>query len=210
MNKYLKYLLITIGVGGVLFATAYFIRTNATPLTVFETETLFRTSIRETTLVTGKIIPQDEVEIKPQIPGIIQMIAVEEGDHVNTGDLLARVKVVPNEQTLNSAQGRVENAKLIVVNSEKDFARNQQLYEKGILSERDFNAAELSYKQAKQELANVENDLKIIREGSTGGDRSANTNIRATVSGTVLEVPCLLYTSPSPRDYAASRMPSSA
>ena len=104
MNKYLKYLLITIGVGGVLFATAYFIRTNATPSTVFETETLFRTSIRETTLVTGKIIPQDEVEIKPQIPGIIQMIAVEEGDLVNTGDLLARVKVVPNEQTLNSAQ----------------------------------------------------------------------------------------------------------
>ena len=101
MNKYLKYLLITIGVGGVLFATAYFIRTNATPSTVFETETLFRTSIRETTLVTGKIIPQDEVEIKPQIPGIIQMIAVEEGDLVNTSDLLARVKVVPNEQTLN-------------------------------------------------------------------------------------------------------------
>jgi HlyD family secretion protein len=168
MNKYLKYLLIIIGVGGVLFATSYFIRTNATPSTVFETETLFRTSIRETTLVTGKIIPQDEVEIKPQIPGIIQMIAVEEGDLVNTGDLLARVKVVPNEQTLNSAQGRVE---------------------KGILSERDFNAAELSYKQAKQELVNVENDLQIIREGSTGGDRSANTNIRATVSGTVLEVP---------------------
>ena len=189
MNKYLKYLLIIIVVGGVLFATAYFIRTNATPSTVFETETLFRTNIRETTLVTGKIIPQDEVEIKPQIPGIIQMIVVEEGDLVNTGDLLARVKVVPNEQTLNSAQGRVENAKLVVVNAEKDFARNQQLYEKGILSERDFNAAELSYKQAKQELVNVENDLQIIREGSAGGDRSANTNIRATVSGTVLEVP---------------------
>ena len=189
MNKYLKYLLIIIVVGGVLFATAYFIRTNATASTVFETETLFRTNIRETTLVTGKIIPQDEVEIKPQIPGIIQMIVVEEGDLVNTGDLLARVKVVPNEQTLNSAQGRVENAKLVVVNAEKDFARNQQLYEKGILSERDFNAAELSYKQAKQELVNVENDLQIIREGSAGGDRSANTNIRATVSGTVLEVP---------------------
>ena len=119
MNKYLKYLLIIIGVGGVLFATAYFIRTNSTPSTVFETETLFRTNIRETTLVTGKIIPQDEVEIKPQIPGIIQMIAVEEGDLVNTGDLLARGKVVPNEQTLNSAQGRVENAKLVVVNAEK-------------------------------------------------------------------------------------------
>ena len=189
MNKYLKYLLIAAGIGGVLFATAYFIRTNATSSIVYETETLFTTSILETTLVTGKIIPQDEVEIKPQIPGIIQMIAVEEGDLVNTGDLLARLKVVPNEQTLNSAKGRVENAKLVLTNAEKDFARNQQLYDKGILSERDFNAAELSYNQAKQELVNVENDLQIIREGSTGGDSSANTNIRATVSGTVLEVP---------------------
>ena len=189
MNKYLKYLLIAAGIGGILFATAYFIRTNATSSIVYETETLFTTSILETTLVTGKIIPQDEVEIKPQIPGIIQMIAVEEGDLVNTGDLLARLKVVPNEQTLNSAKGRVENAKLVLTNAEKDFARNQQLYEKGILSERDFNAAELSYNQAKQELVNVENDLQIIREGSTGGDSSANTNIRATVSGTVLEVP---------------------
>ena len=86
MNKYLKYLLIAAGIGGVLFATAYFIRTNATSSIVYETETLFTTSILETTLVTGKII-LNEVEIKPQIPGIIQMIAVEEGDLVNTGDL---------------------------------------------------------------------------------------------------------------------------
>jgi len=189
MKKILKYLIITFGIGGILFATAYFIKTNATSSTVYETETMFVTNISQTTLVTGKIIPQDEVEIKPQISGIIQMIAVEEGDKVNTGDLLARIKVVPDEQTLNSAKGRVENAKLVAFNAEKDFTRDKKLYEKGILSERNFNAAELRYQQAKQELINVENDLKIIKEGSAGGATSANTNIRATVSGTILEIP---------------------
>ena len=168
MKKILKYLIITFGIGGILFATAYFIKTNATSSTVYETETMFVTNISQTTLVTGKIIPQDEVEIKPQISGIIQMIAVEEGDKVNTGDLLARIKVVPDEQTLNSAKGRVENAKLVAFNAEKDFTRDKKLYEKGILSERNFNAAELRYQQAKQELINVENDLKIIKEGSCG------------------------------------------
>ena len=79
MKKILKYLIITFGIGGILFATAYFIKTNATSSTVYETETMFVTNISQTTLVTGKIIPQDEVEIKPQISGIIQMIAVEEG-----------------------------------------------------------------------------------------------------------------------------------
>lgn len=189
MKKILKYLIITFGIGGILFATAYFIKTNATSSTVYETETMFVTNISQTTLVTGKIIPQDEVEIKPQISGIIQMIAVEEGDKVNTGDLLARIKVVPDEQTLNSAKGRVENAKLVAFNAEIDFTRDKKLYEKGILSERNFNAAELRYQQAKQELINVENDLKIIKEGSAGGVTSANTNIRATVSGTILEIP---------------------
>lgn len=187
--KILKYIGITLAIGGVLFAMAYFVKTNAKSSVVYDTETMFVTNISEKTVVTGKVIPQDEVEIKPQISGIIQEILVEEGDQVQTGDLLARIKVVPNEQTLNSAQGRVENAKLVTTNAEKDFARNQRLYEKGIISEREFNAAELSYRQAKQELLNVENDLKIIKEGSAGGARSANTNIRATVSGTVLQIP---------------------
>lgn len=187
--KILKYIGIAFAIGGVLFAMAYFIKTNAKSSTVYETETMFTTNIAEQTLVTGKIIPQDEVEIKPQISGIIQDILVEEGDQVQTGDLLARIKVVPNEQTLNSATGRVENAKLVMKNAKKDFARNQHLYQRGIISERDFNAAELSYNQAQQELLNVENDLKIIREGSAGGATSANTNIRATVSGTVLQIP---------------------
>jgi len=85
--KILKYIGIALAIGGVLFAMAYFVKTNAKSSTVYDTETLFVTNIVEKTLVTGKIIPQDEVEIKPQISGIIQSILVEEGDQVQTGDL---------------------------------------------------------------------------------------------------------------------------
>ena len=75
---------------------------------------MFKTSIEKKTVVTGKVIPEDEVEITPQIQGIIDGIYVEEGDQVNNGDLLAKIKVVPNEQNLNSAEGRLANSRIIL------------------------------------------------------------------------------------------------
>ena len=140
-------------------------------------------------MVTGKVIPEDEVEIKPQIQGIIEGLFVEEGDLVQTGDLLARIKVVPNEQNLNSANGRLQNSKIVLKNAKIEFDRNKDLYEKGIISKQQFQNIELQYNQAIQNVNNAESDLEIIRSGSAGGAASANTNIRATVPGTVLEIP---------------------
>jgi HlyD family secretion protein len=187
--KILKYIGITLLILGSLFAAAYFIKTNNKSVITYETQTPFTTSIENKTVVTGKVIPEDEVEIKPQIQGIIETIFVEEGDLVNTGDLLAKIKVVPNEQNLNSAKGRLENAKIVLKNSEVEYKRNQDLFEKGIISKRDFENVKLQYDQAIQNVDNSTADLQIIRLGSTGGAASANTNIRATVPGTVLEIP---------------------
>jgi len=187
--KILKYIGITLLILGSLFAAAYFIKTNNKSVITYETQTPFTTSIENKTVVTGKVIPEDEVEIKPQIQGIIETIFVEEGDLVNTGDLLAKIKVVPNEQNLNSAKGRLENAKIVLKNSEVEYKRNQDLFEKGIISKRDFENVKLQYDQAIQNVDNSTTDLQIIRLGSTGGAASANTNIRATVPGTVLEIP---------------------
>ncbi|MGA0443682.1 MAG: efflux RND transporter periplasmic adaptor subunit [Flavobacteriaceae bacterium] len=187
--KILKYIGITLLILGSLFAAAYFIKTNNKSVITYETQTPFTTSIENKTVVTGKVIPEDEVEIKPQIQGIIETIFVEEGDLVNTGDLLAKIKVVPNEQNLNSAKGRLENAKIVLKNSEVEYKRNQDLFEKGIISKRDFENVKLQYDQAIQNVENSTADLQIIRLGSTGGAASANTNIRATVPGTVLEIP---------------------
>ena len=134
-------------------------------------------------------MPEDEVNVVPQIAGIIQELYVEEGDEVSTGDLIAKIKVVPNEQTLNSAEGRVKSAQIVMNNSKIEFERNKLLYEKEIISEQDFNSATLRYNQDMQNLSNARSDLQIIKLGSSGGSTITNTNVRATVSGTILEIP---------------------
>ena len=187
--KILKYIGIALLICGVLFAAAYFIKTNNKSVIEYESESPIITSIERKTVVTGKVIPEDEVEIKPQIQGIIETLFVEEGDLVNTGDLLARIKVVPNEQNLNSAQGRLANSKIVLKNSKIDFDRNKDLFAKGIISKQEFQNSELRYSQSKQDVSNATSDLQIIRSGSAGGAASANTNIRATVPGTILEIP---------------------
>ncbi|MDG1191306.1 MAG: efflux RND transporter periplasmic adaptor subunit [Flavobacteriaceae bacterium] len=187
--KILKYIGIALLVFGALFAAAFFIKTNNKSAIVYDTQTVITTSIERKTVVTGKVIPEDEVEIKPQIQGIIEALFVEEGDLVNTGDLLAKIKVVPNEQNLNSAEGRLANSRIVLKNAEVELNRNKDLYEKGIISKQNFDNVQLRFNQSKQDVSNAVSDLQIIRSGSKGGAASANTNIRATVPGTVLEIP---------------------
>ena len=188
MKKVIKYILITLLVFGVLYATSFFIRSNNKGAVVYETENPVKTNIQNKSVATGKVVPEDQVEIKPQISGIIDNVFVKEGDVINSGDLIAKVKVVPNEAALNSALGRVDNAKIVLDNTKIEYERNKKLYDKGIISTQDFNAIELRYEQAKQELSNAESDLQIIQLG-TAGKGATNTNIRATVSGTILEIP---------------------
>ncbi|MDA8587645.1 efflux RND transporter periplasmic adaptor subunit [Flavobacteriaceae bacterium] len=187
--KYLKYIGIAALLGGVLFATAFFIKSNSTSSIVYDTQTLITATIEDKIVATGKVLPEDEVNVVPQIAGIIQEILVEEGDQVSAGDLIARIKVVPNEQTLNSAEGRVKSAQIVLKNSKTEFERNKALFAKEIISEQDFNSVTLRYNQDMQNLSNAKSDLQIIKLGSSGGSTITNTNVRATVSGTILEIP---------------------
>ena len=187
--KYLKYIGIAALIGGVLFATAFFIKSNSTSSIVYDTQTLITATIEDKIVATGKVLPEDEVNIVPQIAGIIQEILVEEGDELSAGDLIARIKVVPNEQTLNSAEGRVKSAQIVLKNSKIEFERNKALFSKEIISEQDFNSVTLRYNQDMQNLSNAKSDLQIIKLGSSGGSTITNTNVRATVSGTILEIP---------------------
>ena len=174
---------------GLLFSIAYYIKTNSRSAITYETEQLKYKTIEDKIVATGSVVPEDEVNIVPQISGIIQEIFVDEGDQVKAGDLLAKIKVIPNEQTLNSAEGRVKTTQIILQNSEKEYNRNKKLFEKGIISEQDFNSIELRYNQDKQSLENAKSDLQIIRLGSIGGSALTNTNVRSTISGTILQVP---------------------
>ena len=187
--KILKNIAIGLLILGAVFATLYFIKTNSKPLVEYKTQSPKTQNIEKKTVVTGTVIPEDEVEIKPQISGIIEKLFVEEGDLVTNGDLLAKVKVVPNEQSLNTAKGRLSNTLILLKNAEVEFNRNQSLFDKEIISQQQFDNAKLSFDQAKQNVINARTDLQIIKLGSAGGSSVANTNIRATVAGTILEIP---------------------
>lgn len=189
MNKIVRYSLIAFILFGVLFAAAYFIKSNSTASITYETQTALITSIEKKTVATGKVIPEDEVEVKPQVQGILESLFVEEGDFVQEGQLLAKIKVVADEGQLNSAKGRLANTKIVLKNSEIEYKRNKALFEKEIISQQEFQTAELNYNRAKQDVNNAQSDYEIIKLGSAGGSASANTNVRATVSGTVLELP---------------------
>tara|TARA_R110002050_G_scaffold179118_3_gene312452 strand:- start:103510 stop:104643 length:1134 start_codon:yes stop_codon:yes gene_type:complete len=189
MKKVLKYVVIVVLVLAALWAAMFFIRTNSKSAITYETQKPFISNIEKKTVATGKVVPEDEVAIKPQISGIIEEIYLEEGTKVKAGDLIAKIKVVPNEQSLNQARGRVQNAQLSISNTKVEYDRNKALFEKGVIASQDFNTQQLRYDQAIQELSNAQADYQIIRKGSAGGSSTANTNIRATVSGTILEIP---------------------
>jgi HlyD family secretion protein len=189
MNKIVKYVLIGLLVLGALWAAVFFIKSNSKSSITYETSNPFISNIEKKTVATGKVIPEDEIEIKPQISGIIEKIYLEEGVQVKAGDLIALIKVVPNEQSLNQAKGRVNSANISLSNIKIEYDRNKSLFEKGVISSQNFNDLKLRFDQAQQELQNAQADYQIIRVGSTGGSSSANTNIRATVNGTILEIP---------------------
>ena len=70
------------------------------------------TNISKTTVITGKIEPRNEVNVKPQISGIITQLLKEAGDYVNAGDVIAKVKVIPDMGQLSAAESRVRLAEI--------------------------------------------------------------------------------------------------
>ncbi len=172
-----------------IFVLIWFGKKNSASLITYETEKAFKTSIVKKSIATGKVTPLEEIEIKPQITGIIDKIMLLEGSKVKKGDLIATVRVVPNEQALISAQGRVNNIKINLNNAKVAYERNKKLFDKGVISRADFERFELTYNSSKQDLQNAQNDLLIIKKGSAGSGGAANTNIIAQISGTILEIP---------------------
>lgn len=188
MSKRSKIILIVI-VLGFIAALIWFGKKNKTNIVQYETETPFKATIVKKTVATGKVIPLEEIEIKPQITGIIDKIMLLEGSKVKKGDLIATVRVVPNEQSLISAKGRVDNSKIRLNNAQISYKRSKNLFDKGVIARAEYEGVELTYNQAKQDLKNAQNDYQIIKRGSAGSGAAANTNIIAQMSGTILEIP---------------------
>ncbi|EGV42721.1 efflux RND transporter periplasmic adaptor subunit [Bizionia argentinensis JUB59] len=189
MNKAVKIIIGIVVLVLFVWVIKYFKDSNSKAIEEFKVETPFFTSIKTKVVATGKLNPEEEIELKPQISGIVDKIAVLEGDIVKKGDLIAKIRVVPNEQSLVSARSRINTAQLSYDNSKTLYDRNKSLFDKGVISKQDFENSELSLNQSNESLRQAQNDFQIIRQGSLSGGSSANTNIVAQISGTVLEIP---------------------
>ena len=189
MKKVFKIVIVSVIAVLLIFVLKYFKDANSESIIDYDTEIPFYTSINTNVVATGKLNPEDEIELKPQVTGIVDVIYVEEGDMIEKGDLIAKIRVVPNEQSLVSANSRINSSRLSFDNSKRLFDRSKELFSKGVISKQDFENAELSLNQARESLTQAENDFKIIKQGSLSGGGSANTNIIAQISGTILEIP---------------------
>ena len=191
---------------GVVFTGAlyYLYQKNQEDPIVYKTEQASTQTIVKKTVATGSIVPKEEVLIKPNISGIIDEIYIEAGDQIESGDLIAKIKVVPNASSLTSAKNNIsgartalETARLAFENQKNVYTRQKSLFEKGVVSANDFDGVQNTYNQSeqrvKQEQVNLNAALQnydIIRTGTTSGLGSAATTlVRSTITGMVLEVP---------------------
>ena len=156
---------------------------------VFTTETPSVQTIIQKTVATGSVVPRKEVAVKPQVSGIIERLAVEPGDKVKRGDLIAQIRIIPNMVTLNNAENRVRMAEIQQQNAQRELIRNKDLLEKGAISRATFQTFDLGAISASQELEAAAENLELIRKGSTEkSGKSSNTMVKATIDGMVLEV----------------------
>lgn len=147
-------------------------------------------TIVRSTIVTGKIQPRDEVNIKPQISGIISELYKEAGQKVKQGEIIAKVKVIPDMNQLSSAQSRVRLAEVNAKQAKTDYEREKQLYDKNLVSADEYEKSYQQLQQANEEYASAKEALEIIRDGVSSSNASgSSTLIRSTISGLILDVP---------------------
>jgi len=175
----------------VFFGALYYLyaKNQESPI-VYKTEKAEIKTIVKNTIATGNVKPDEEVLIKPNISGIIEQVYIKAGENIKAGDMIAKIRVVANVSNVSSTQNQVQTAKIALDNQEKIFQRQKVLFEKDVISANDFDAAQLAYQQAKQNYLATRQSLDIVKTGTTSSFGSyANTLIRSTVTGMVLDVP---------------------
>ena len=190
MKKYLKVILAAI-VGLVFISTFVFLYMKSKPQPVVYDEFMPKVAdINKTTVITGTIEPRDEVEVKPQISGIITEIYKEAGDKVEAGEVIAKVKVIPDMGQLSSAESRVRLAEINLKQAQVNYNREKQLYDKQLVSAEEYDNVRQALDQAREEKTAAIDALEVVRDGVSSSNASASsTLIRSTISGLILDVP---------------------
>ena len=191
MKKAKKWILLAVIAAVVVGVFVYLWQQSRPKPVKYETQVVALSTIQKSTIVTGKIEPRDEVEIKPQISGIITELYKQAGDKVRVGDAIAKIKVIPDMAQLNSAESRVRLAKYNLENSRKVFERDSVLLAQNVIANEAYEKSRLQYISDQEEYLAAEDHLSIIRDGvAQKADAGfTNTIVKATIAGTVLDVP---------------------
>lgn len=189
MKRYFKYIMMALA-AVVFIGTFVFLYIKSQPKPVeyneFEPKQM---DIRKTTVVTGKIEPRNEVNVKPQISGIITEILKEAGQKVEAGEVIAKVKVIPDMGSLSAAQARVRLAGINERQARTDFEREKALFDKGLVSADEYDKIAQALRQAREESAAAQDNLEVVRDGVSKTNASASsTLIRSTVTGLILDI----------------------
>ena len=190
MKKYSKLIVAAI-VALVFLGTFVFLYQKSQPKPVVYSEfTPVVADIMKTTVITGKIEPRDEVSVKPQISGIITSLYKEAGDQVKEGEVIAKVKVIPDMGQLSSAEARVRLADINLLQAQTDYNRELELYRQKLVSEEEFEKQRQLLQQAKEEVTAANDALEVVRDGvSKSNANASSTLIRSTISGVILDIP---------------------
>ncbi|MDR1585738.1 MAG: efflux RND transporter periplasmic adaptor subunit [Prevotellaceae bacterium] len=190
MKKIFKYVLWALLAGLIVTTFVYLYQKSRPKVTVYNIETVTRGTIEKRTVATGKVEPRNEILIKPQMSGIISEVLKEAGDVVKAGDIIAKIKVIPDMVSLSSAESRLNRAQLSLEQSKKNYEREKKLYADNVISKENFEKVELQYNSDKEELKAAQENLSLVRDGvSSDKSMASNTLVRSTINGTILNIP---------------------
>ncbi|MCB9013010.1 MAG: efflux RND transporter periplasmic adaptor subunit [Bacteroidales bacterium] len=190
MRKFFRISLLVIFLAAIFATFGYLYNKSRKKPIVYELKSPTINTIIKKTVATGSVVPRKEIAIKPQVSGIIEELYVEAGNKVKKGDLIAKVRIIPNMVNLNNAESRLKRAEINLEDARIAYERQKKVFESGVIPEADFQQFELNYNNAKEEMESAENNLQLIREGvSKNSGTSSNTLIRSTINGMVLDVP---------------------
>jgi HlyD family secretion protein len=193
MKSLLKWLLIVVFVVialAILASFAYLYKKSQTKAVVWQTEQAEVTDLVKKTVATGSVTPRQSVDIKPKITGVLSALYVEPGRVVHKGDALGKVDIIPDAQSLNSADSQVHSSQIQLDNAKRELDREENLYKQGVIAEQELFKFRTDYALDKQNLETAQSNLQLVREGSRRGEgKLSNVIVTTTVDGTVIDVP---------------------
>jgi HlyD family secretion protein len=156
---------------------------------IYKTDVPFMTDIVSKTVATGSVQPRKEVNMKSSVSGVVDKIYVTAGQFVQVGQLIARIRIIPNMANLNNAESNFNKAKISFDDAEREFARYEKLYQEKLISETEYNRYMVTLNKAKEDLSASENNLQIVKEGAMKNSSTSSNLVRSTVNGMLLDVP---------------------